>query len=65
MIASDYYGITAAQRQHGCDYAQAQRKLIEMVATGVAEWWPGMTLIAVNRGVQGQLPLGASSGGIY
>ena len=30
MSASDYYGMTAAQREHGCDYAQAQRKLIEM-----------------------------------
>ena len=59
MSSSDYYGITAAQRQHGCDYAQAQRKLIEMVETGTAEWWPGMTLIAVNRGVHGQLLLGA------
>ena len=58
MTASDYYGITAAQRELGCDYAQAQRKLIEMVAAGAAEWWPGMALIAVNRGDQGQLNLG-------
>ncbi len=58
MSAADYYGITAAAAEHGCDYAAAQRHLIKMVETGAATWWPERVLIAVNRGEQGQLDLG-------
>ena len=61
MSASDYYGITAAIKDGAQDYAAAQRKLVEMVDSGAATWWPGRELIAVNRGEQGQLNLGAKS----
>lgn len=54
---SDYYGLTAALKDGCADYASAQRKLIGMVESGVASWWPGMTLIAVNRGDQQLLNL--------
>lgn len=60
-VASDYYGITAAIKDGAPDYAAAQRKLVGMVASGAASWWPGMELIAVNRREQGQLNLGVKS----
>ena len=61
LKSSDYYGITAAMRDGAPDYAAAQRILIGMVESGLASWWPGMALIAVNRG---QLNLGVKSDGI-
>ena len=64
LKAAGYYGITAAMRHHGCDYGEAQRVLIALVESGAASWWPGMELIAVNRGEQGQLNLGVKSDGI-
>lgn len=57
FIPIRYYGITAAMKDGCADYAAAQRRLISMVETGDAEWWPGMTLIAVNRGEQQLLNL--------
>lgn len=53
-----YYGITACTAEHGCDVAEAQKILAKMVSDGAATWWPGREMIAVNRGEQGQLPLG-------
>lgn len=54
-----YYGLTACAAEHGCDVAEAQKILAKMVSDGAATWWPGREMIAVNRGEQGQLPLGA------
>lgn len=58
-MSANYYGLTAAQREHKCDHAQAQKILVRMVESGAATWWPDRVLIAVNRGEQGQLNLNA------
>lgn len=54
-MSPTYYGLTACMREHKCSIADAHQKLIEMVKSGAAQWWPNMESIAVDRSETSQI----------